>query len=445
MTATYWSGVLARRTYIDLFAGCGGLSLGLSKAGWHGMFAVERDPMAFETLQRNLISGSRGYHFAAWPDWLDVGAHDLLQLLEDPAVVRGLKALRGTVSLVSGGPPCQGFSVGGIRDGRDKRNALVHAMLELVRHVQPAAVIVENVEGFARRFIAKPGAESTSAADVVVEVLEDMGYIAGYRTIDASRFGVPQVRKRIIIVALRQELAGPTPMAMQLSAALHEVRSPLLVKYGLPVDRVVSAGEAIADLASTERVQCPDSPKFEAGTYLRPRSAYAKLMREGIALDSLPNSHRFSKHGPRVERLYEFAHKTQPRGRLSKSFLLASGTKKDKKVLMDPDVPVSTVTTHPDEFIHYLEPRNITVREMARLQSFPDWFFFYGRYTINGPRRRYDVARCSQVGNAVPPLVGEALGEALKVLPLTLRLAHELSDTGDTSADYRLALVPAGA
>ncbi len=90
------------------------------------------------------------------------------------------------------------------------------------------------------------------------------------------------------------------------------------------------------------------------------------------------------------------------------------GTKKDKKVLIDPDAPVSTITTHPDEFIHYAEPRNITVREMARLQSFPDDFEFKGRYTINGPRRKFDVARCSQVGNAVPPLFAEAIGRALK-------------------------------
>ena len=125
-------------------------------------------------------------------------------------------------------------------------------------------------------------------------------------------------------------------------------------------------------------------------------------------------SHRFSKHGPDVQRLYTLAHDTQPPGRLPKQFLLDNGTKKDKKVLLDQDAPVSTITTHPDEYIHYLEPRNITVREMARLQSFPDDFKFYGRYTINGPRRRFDVARCSQVGNAVPPLMAEGIGLALK-------------------------------
>ena len=90
------------------------------------------------------------------------------------------------------------------------------------------------------------------------------------------------------------------------------------------------------------------------------------------------------------------------------------GTKKNKKFLIDKHKPVSTITTHPDEFIHYSHPRNITVREMARFQSFPDAFQFKGRYTVNGDRRQFDVPRCSQVGNAVPPMLAEALGMTLK-------------------------------
>jgi DNA (cytosine-5)-methyltransferase 1 len=136
-------------------------------------------------------------------------------------------------------------------------------------------------------------------------------------------------------------------------------------------------------------------------------------MRREISSTAIPNSHRFSVHGEQILNLYRAAHATQPKGRLSKKFLLSMGTKKDKKAVLDAGAPASTITTHPDEFIHYAIPRNITVREMARLQSFPDDFWFYGRYTINGERRRFDVARCSQVGNAVPPLLARAVGLAL--------------------------------
>jgi DNA (cytosine-5)-methyltransferase 1 len=108
--------------------------------------------------------------------------------------------------------------------------------------------------------------------------------------------------------------------------------------------------------------------------------------------------------------------------------LLANNTKKDKKVLIDPSSVVSTVTTHPDEFIHYIEPRNITVREMARFQSFPDDFHFHGRYTINGPRRKLDVARCSQVGNAIPPLMAQGIGCAMRSL-LSLADTHQSDES----------------
>lgn len=124
-------------------------------------------------------------------------------------------------------------------------------------------------------------------------------------------------------------------------------------------------------------------------------------------------------------------------GRLPKEYLRAHGTKKDKKVLIDPSAPASTITTHPDEFIHYAHPRNISVREMARLQSFPDIFRFRGRYTINGERRRLDVARCSQVGNAVPPFLGEILGVALREFSQRLRDGVEQPDWATTSRSRR--------
>jgi DNA (cytosine-5)-methyltransferase 1 len=136
-------------------------------------------------------------------------------------------------------------------------------------------------------------------------------------------------------------------------------------------------------------------------------------MRRGIPNAHIPNSHRFSEHTPRILDFYRKVQTDKVFGRLPKAYLVANGTKKDKKVLIDPASPASTITTHPDEFIHFRAPRNITVREMARIQSFPDDFVFKGRYTINGPRRKHDVARCSQVGNAVPPLLAEAVGWAL--------------------------------
>lgn len=402
---------------IDLFAGCGGLSLGLKEAGWSGIFAIERDPMAFDTLSQNfLVSGAPYASFADWPLWLPKTNHDIVALLKDESVRTHLRSLRGAVTMIAGGPPCQGFSVGGRRDGADERNSLVYQMLDMVELVRPRVVLVENVEGIARRFVARPGAASTSIADAVIERLSALGYTSFFDVLDASRFGVPQARRRVVIVGIQDCSMSPDSLKMTFDAILNKSAVDVRQHWGLHETRNVTAKEAIGDLTGGVKAACPDSPEFESALYTKAASAYARAMRRGKKTGSIPNSHRFSKHGERIQALYNLAHQTQPPGRLSKAFLLENNTKKDKKVLIDASAVVSTITTHPDEFIHYAEPRNITVREMARFQSFPDDFHFHGRYTINGPRRKHDVARCSQVGNAVPPLMAEGVGLALRNL-----------------------------
>ena len=401
--------------YVELFAGCGGMLLGFHRAGWEAIFAVEKDPMAFDTLHANFIaSGAAFPDFANWPDWLELRPWDIEELLANDDVRESLKGLRGSLDLVTGGPPCQGFSVGGARNGSDNRNRLVNHFLAFVELTMPRAVLIENVEGMARRFDAKPGGFARSPADEVVDALGALGYTAVQLVVDASLFGVPQLRRRLAIFGVRGHCLGLEEMVRwQLKASRTHVRKSLR----LPVDRFITAREAIEDLDGSKRAVCPDSPKYQSGTYSGPaRSAYARAMRAGIASKQTPDSHRFSVHGDRILGWYRLAHRTQPPGRLSRAFMESLGTKKDKKVLIDPDAPVSTITTHPDEFIHYKHPRNVTVREMARLQSFPDNFVFRGRYTINGPRRRFDVARCSQVGNAVPPLLAQGVAIAVEQL-----------------------------
>lgn len=419
---------------IELFAGCGGLTLGMHRAGWDGLFAVERDPMAFETLEANLVDAKAPYRaFKQWPNWMPRQSTDLVALLGDKEFCGHLRGLRGTVDLVAGGPPCQGFSVGGKRDGEDERNSLVYRMLDFVELVQPRAVLIENVEGMARRFVSKPGTAGTSVAEDAIAKLEDLGYIASYHLINSADFGVPQARKRVAIIGVLS--AGMTRQALHDLTALAIARSAKAVRvvHGLPENGFISVKDAIDDLAGSRLVPSPDSPRFESGTYTAPKSAYAKLMRQGVPDGAIPDSHRMSVHGEGVRTLYELAHRTQTPGRLSKEFLLKNGTKKDKKVLLDPAAVVATITTHPDEYIHYKHARNITVREMARLQSFPDLFTFHGRYTINGPRRRFDVARCSQVGNAVPPLMGEGLGRAAIDVLAEVDQLKTSSKTGDRS------------
>jgi len=147
-------------------------------------------------------------------------------------------------------------------------------------------------------------------------------------------------------------------------------------------------------------------------------------------------------HTEKVLDLIETAQKTQEPGRLRRSFLQAMGTQSRKKFLLDPTLPASTLTSHPDEFFHYADPRIITVREGARIQSFPDAFTFRGRYTLNGDRRGLDVSRCAQVGNAIPPLLGRALGylaERVAAATSTKALTH-VKEELDDYAEGQIAL-----
>ncbi|MEM7600821.1 MAG: DNA cytosine methyltransferase, partial [Verrucomicrobiota bacterium] len=188
--------------YIDLFAGCGGLSTGLHAAGWKGVFAIEKNPSAFETLKANLVE--KRSHFD-WPAWLAVEPWDIEEIIKERS--EDLRELRGSVDLIVGGPPCQGFSTAGRREENDSRNSLVHNYLRVVELVLPDAILFENVRGFTMKF--KANTESGAPySEIVIRRLKELGYEdACGRLIDMSEYGVPQRRQRFIVIATRRNLA----------------------------------------------------------------------------------------------------------------------------------------------------------------------------------------------------------------------------------------------
>ena len=147
------------KIYIDIFAGCGGLSAGLIEAGWTGLFGIEKNNDAFSTFKYNLID-NRDYFL--WPDWLPMKEWDINDILKK--YPRELKKLRGTVTLVAGGPPCQGFSMAGVRNENDKRNELVKSYIKFIRYVLPEAIVFENVNGFTVNFKSGRGTKKYSSA-----------------------------------------------------------------------------------------------------------------------------------------------------------------------------------------------------------------------------------------------------------------------------------------
>ena len=412
----------AQPTFADAFAGCGGLSLGLMRAGWTGLFAIERDPFAFQTLSTNLLSGN-GRYLYDWPDDIEEGAwdiHDLLATRRD-----ALTELKGTVDLLAGGPPCQGFSAAGRRRPDDPRNSLFEAYLELVDILDPPFVLVENVRGFTADFqVSKPGAIA-NFADALRQGLTAKYELAS-TIIRACNFGVPQVRPRFFMVGAKKTAYGHGRIAAFFDDLTREATS-FLHERNLPSRP--TAWDAICDLEIRRNgtVPSPDTAGFEAIAYNSPLTPYQKAMRDGH--QGTPADTRLARHQTKIRARFEAIIKASTEeGRLgatlSPETRKAYGLKKTAIRVLDPLGCAPTITSLPDDLLHYSEPRTLTVRENARLQAFPDWYAFKGNYTSGGHRRRKEVPRFTQVANAIPPLLAEQLGLALLRLRLLLDSAQ---------------------
>jgi DNA (cytosine-5)-methyltransferase 1 len=392
-------------TYIDLFAGCGGLSLGLHNAGWEGFFAVEKNKDAFTTLQYNLVDKVK--HFK-WPNWLPLTNLDINEVIDK--YKSELEGLKGQIALVAGGPPCQGFSSAGRRNEDDERNKLVDSYINFVAIVKPKIVLMENVKGFTVGFKKKKN-DGKVYSSYVQQKLEGLGYKTKWDIVDMSEFGIPQRRKRFILVGCLDK--NPDDFFHKLK----ENNANFLKTRGL--QSRVNLNDAISDLLKSNGVvDSPDTKGFKAGVYSKSLSIYQTYLRKGILHNEKAcDSHRFANHCgetiDKFQRILDDGHRNKSiHGDERKKYDI----KKRSIFVLDGDEVCPTLTSNPDDYIHYCEPRSLTVREYARIQSFPDWYEIKGKYTTGGKLRVKEVPRYTQLGNAIPPLFGEQMGLALKEL-----------------------------
>lgn len=337
-------------TAMDLFSGAGGMSIGLEKAGFRVIYANEINEDAAATYSHNFP-----HVYLETKDIRDVNVSRLNLRLERPKV-----------NLIAAGIPCQGFSTAGKRNPRDPRNQLYKEVLRFVRKFKPEFVVIENVVGmlFAAkgRFVKR-----------IESRLIEMGYTVHHRVLEASSYGVPQRRKRLFIIGTSLKLSPNQLFPRSLRTRL-------------------SASQALSDLsflgvgAAAEEYRRP------------PRSAYQKLMR---ANSSSLSNHESPKHSQRVQRMFA----SIPPGFNAQTVFGKNYSGKRVRVKLHPRKRSNTLTTLPEDLIHYSQNRILTVREMARLQSFHDSFVFLGPRTTGGPQRKYSCPQYTQVGNAVPPLL----------------------------------------
>lgn len=468
--------------FIDLFSGCGGLSLGLMNAGCTGLFAIERSPDAFATLKKNLIDQS----FAVlngqyeWPSILESKNHDILERLDDPIFVEYLDSLgrQGEVDLIVGGPPCQGFSTAGKRDPDDPRNQLAFAYLEVVRRVQPKYILMENVRGITLSF-SKAGEQSTPVSEQIEQTLAWQGYVPFHFIEDSSLWGVPQSRHRFVLIAIRKDLLGKEigshvdplklldvgkSIVVEVEKSLKDFAEEFKKEKGLP--SVVTSLDALQDLKTLSNngeprrlASVPSDDSKAAGFKQIPEyaslsngdSAYARLMKRQWPGKTLPNyGLRLPNHTKKVKDRFTLILRHIDNKAMQDEYNLARGktlpkayrknelsSRKHSLAVLDPQKPSGTVTTLPDDMLHFDEPRILTVREMARLQSFPDWFRFEGPYTTGGALRKTTCPKYTQVGNAVPPLMAEGLSLFLKnrlgslMIELTGSSSEQAADVKD--------------
>lgn len=407
-------------TFVDLFAGCGGLSLGLLEAGWTGLFAIERDPYAFETLSYNLLSKVSGPKYL-WPAWVPRAPLEIQHFLDD--FDNQLASLQGQVTLLAGGPPCQGFSTAGRRDPHDPRNKAFLQFLRAAELLRPPLLLLENVAGIDFRFSQNTKRDGEplgeTFASQIKERLDNLGYTVFVDVLKAAEFGVAQRRPRYFLIAVDSSTSNFAQCGHHVElhpfALLRSQLPHFLSSQGLQLDQPVSVKEAISDLecVGKELVSCEDSPQFKQISYAGPETSYQRIL-HGDLNGKPPNSLRLAKHRPETSSRFAEMLRTCRKGvNLSADDRARFGMKKASFTILAPDKPSHTLTSLPDDMLHYSEPRILTVREYARIQSFPDWFEFRGNYTTGGQGRRHECPRYTQVANAVPPLLARAIGEML--------------------------------
>ncbi len=344
---------------IDLFSGCGGLSKGFMDAGFDVLLGVDIDKAALNTFEKN-----------------HPGAVGLQGSLAENPTLLAMKQIIGDrpIDLIIGGPPCQGFSLTGPRNFDDERNKLYLSYIKTVKMFRPKGFVIENVPGMATLY-------NGEVKDEILKRFKRMGYNIDCKVLCAADYGVPQIRKRLVFIGVLKEygdVSFPAPI--------------------LKPEQYITSREAIDDLPSLRGTLGAEVAKYKKAA----RTSYQKLMRGKC--DVLTN-HTATAHKDFVVEVISQV----PEGGNYKD--LPKGVGEHRKFHMawtrcDGHKPSRTIDTGHRNYFHYEYNRIPTVRESARLQSFPDDFIFTGTRT----------EQYRQVGNAVPPILGKALAMHIKKL-----------------------------
>ena len=336
---------------IDLFCGCGGLSYGFESAGVNILLGIDNDAAAIKAFKDN--------HKKA-----EGLCRDITQIsYSDIKEITGNKQ----IDLIIGGPPCQGMSLSGPRKFDDPRNKLYLSYIRLVEEIKPRAFVIENVPGLVSLF-------NGQIKDSIIERLTNLGYKVNYRILCAADYGVPQSRKRVVFVGIKDKL--------------------------FDFDTMIHKDTVTCEMALSDLPPLTDTLGNDPAEYATPpQNDYQKLMRKN---SKFVRNHIAAAHSDKVKSIISLVpdggnYKDLPEEYKSTRNFHVAWTR------FRSDKPAPTIDTGHRHHFHYMYNRVPTVRECARLQSFPDDFIFEGTKT----------QQFRQVGNAVPPIMAKAIAQAL--------------------------------
>ncbi len=365
--------IMKTHAVLDLFCGAGGMSLGFAMAGFKIRAAVDCDPECIETYRTN------------FPDTLAVAQDLVAYSPSDFCADYGFK--EGDFAIITGGPPCQGFSISGPRKFHDERNRLYLEFIEYVEFLKPRAFVIENVPGLVSLYDGK-------VKDRIIQEFAKLGYAISWKVLNAADYGVPQNRRRAFFVGLQDNgnamFSFPQPTHVDIKG------QDFLTDN---VRKKITLWEAISDLPLLENGDDHDQLRYVQD----PSNEYQKLMR--VESPSISN-HVAPKHTAKTMEIISQV----PQG---KNYKILPRHLQDIRrfhiawTRLDGSKPSATIDAGHRHHFHPVANRNPTVRECARLQSFPDKFIFIGSKT----------SQYRQVGNAVPPLlvfqIAKKLGRCL--------------------------------
>ena len=433
-------------THIDLFAGCGGLSLGMEQAGFTPVFVNELDQDALATYKEN-----RHHYLGDLPFNENESLHSRnirslnkhkLNALKSNLLSLGIgihfdHTGRSNIDIVSGGPPCQGYSGIGHRRSYfvEKKempsNRLYSHMARVIKFLKPRAFLFENVQGLltARWTLSGDKGEIwNSVWKCYKRLAEDEGYELRYTLLYSKDYGVPQNRPRVIMVGIRNDIVRDSSL-LQPSNHLTDAVACNFLPHPVP-DNYQNVEDVLGDLVDPRILDILNSGYYQPGPFQTMEymnkikkgsiQEYFRKTKDGkrlIGKGEPVTDQQYSKHKRNV--VEKFNYMLNNNGNILRKHKTKKFAQRVLPAKWNSTGPNITIASLPDDYIHFLQPRSLTVREWARLQMFPDWYQFKGNRTTGGLRRAgnlrekitdRELPKYTQIGNAVPVTLARAIG-----------------------------------